>query len=243
MLPTGHTPGIRPLPPTQKENDVADDFYSFDEALNELKLKEEELKRLVSEGEIRAFRKGDTMKLRRKDVEELRAELDSDLVDLGDTSDELVFEDETDLGDAGMATQELDVETLIDEPVEELELDDIKERAPVAAAVGARAARSGGRSSSSRSGSGRGKSDAVEAPTVRRTSAVAKAKVDAAEEPAWVKGLLAGTALLLFLGAPMIVSLLTGSASGFAKGVAGVMGNVFDADSDSNAPDPSEDKE
>jgi len=90
---------------------VADDFYSFDEALDELKLKEEELKRLVSEGEIRAFRKGDTMKLRRADVENLRAELDVDVVE------ELVFEDDSDLdGDTGMATQELDVETLVDDP-------------------------------------------------------------------------------------------------------------------------------
>ena len=113
---------------------MADDFYSFDEALEELKLKEEELKRLVSEGEIRAFRKGDTMKLRRADVETLRAELDGDLVDLGDNADELVFEDETDLGgDTGMATQELDVETLVDDGVEEvaeLELDDIEEPSP-----------------------------------------------------------------------------------------------------------------
>ena len=45
------------------------EFYSFDEALKELRLKEEELKRLVSEGEIRAFREGDTMKLRKADVE------------------------------------------------------------------------------------------------------------------------------------------------------------------------------
>jgi len=95
---------------------VADDFYSFDEALDELKLKEEELKRLVSEGELRAFRKGDTMKIRRADVELLRAELDADVADLDDTVDELVFEDDSDLdADAGMATQELDVETLVDE--------------------------------------------------------------------------------------------------------------------------------
>ena len=86
---------------------MADDFFSFDEALDELKLKEEELKRLVSEGEIRAFRKGDTMKLRRADVENLRAELDRDLVDLDDGADELVFEDDTDLdGDTGMRSEE-----------------------------------------------------------------------------------------------------------------------------------------
>ncbi len=96
---------------------MADDFYSFDEALDELKLKEEELKRLVSEGELRAFRKGDTMKIRRADVELLRSELDSDVADLDETVDELVFEDDSDLdADAGMATQELDVETLVDDP-------------------------------------------------------------------------------------------------------------------------------
>ena len=48
-----------------------DRFYSFEEALKELRLKEEELKRLVSEGEIRAFRQGDTMRLRQSDVEAL----------------------------------------------------------------------------------------------------------------------------------------------------------------------------
>lgn len=187
---------------------MADDFYSFDEALEELKLKEEELKRLVSEGEIRAFRKGDTMKLRRADVETLRAELDGDLVDLGDGADELVFEDETDLGgDTGMATQELDVETLVDDGVEEvaeLELDDIED--------------TGSRRSSTRSGS---------AP-IKRQSAVAAATAEAEEEPGWVKGAAIVTALVLFLSMPVVVSLLTGNASGLAKGIAGIFGQTFE---------------
>lgn len=192
---------------------MADDFYSFDEALEELKLKEEELKRLVSEGEIRAFRKGDTMKLRRADVETLRAELDGDLVDLGDTVDELVFEDETDLGgDTGMATQELDVETLVDDEVEEvaeLELDDIEE--------------AGSRRSSTRSGRGGGGS----AP-IKRQSAVAAAVAEEEEEPGWVKGAAIVTALVLFLSMPVVVSLLTGNASGLAKGIAGIFGQTFE---------------
>ena len=99
-------------------SDPEGDFYSFDEALDELRLKEEELKRLVSEGEIRAFRKGDTMKLRKSDVESLRAELSGgEVVDLGDVTEELVFEDDSDFGDdAGMTTQEIsDVDTLIDD--------------------------------------------------------------------------------------------------------------------------------
>ena len=84
-----------------------DRFYSFEEALKELRLKEEELKRLVSEGEIRAFRQGDTMRLRQSDVEALKKELTGgEVVDLGDVKEELVFEDDVDL-DAGMATQTL----------------------------------------------------------------------------------------------------------------------------------------
>jgi excisionase family DNA binding protein len=97
----------------EKEN-----FYSFEEALRELRLKEEELKRLVSEGEIRAFREGDTMRLRRADVDSLRAELSGgEVVDLGDAEDELIFEDDVPMagephGEAGLATQEMDVADL-----------------------------------------------------------------------------------------------------------------------------------
>lgn len=108
-----------------------DQFFSFDEALKELRLKEEELKRLVSEGEIRAFREGDTMKLRRADVESLRSELSGgEVVDLGEVDEELVFEDEADpVAETGMATEEIaDVETIIEddgvEDVGEVEIEE-----------------------------------------------------------------------------------------------------------------------
>ena len=118
------------------------EFYSFEEALDELRLKEEELKRLVSEGEIRAFRDGDTMKLRRQDVENLRAELSGgEVVDLGESTEELVFEDDTDVEESGMATQAIaDVDTLVDEveDVEELEVEEeYEEEAPVRRVVAA----------------------------------------------------------------------------------------------------------
>ncbi len=100
---------------------MSDEFFSFEEALNELRLKEEELKRLVSEGEIRAFRKGETMKLRRSDVESLRQELQGgEVVDLGeDLVEELVFEeDPSDL--SGMATQEISqVDTILEDALDE----------------------------------------------------------------------------------------------------------------------------
>lgn len=109
-----------------------EDTFSFQEALNELHLEEEELKRLVSEGEIRAFREGEDMRLRKEDVETLRAELGGDIA----------FEDD-DFADAGMATEEISAaDTLIDdieevediedlEDVDELEDDDV----PVATAM------------------------------------------------------------------------------------------------------------
>ena len=82
------------------------DYYSFDEALRELSLREEELKRLVSEGEIRAFREGQTMKLRRADVDTLRKELSGgDVVDLGEGGETVVFEDDA------MTTQEIGMTT------------------------------------------------------------------------------------------------------------------------------------
>ena len=97
------------------------EFMSFEDALKELRLKEEELKRLVSEGEIRAFREGETMKLRKSDVQNLRGELSGgEVVDLGGAGEELVFEDDSDL-DAGMATEEIaQADTILEEEVEDV---------------------------------------------------------------------------------------------------------------------------
>jgi len=105
-----------------------DEFFSFEEALDRLRLKEEELKRLVSEGEIRAFREGETMKLRRADVDSLRRELmGGDVVDLDDAADEqLVLEDE--FADPGMATEELSgADTLLEEEVLDLDEEELEE--------------------------------------------------------------------------------------------------------------------
>ncbi len=73
-----------------------DDFVSFEKALRDLKLQGEELKRLVSEGEIRAFRDGQSMKFRKEDVEALASpsvELDGLEDDTGMVTEELSEED------------------------------------------------------------------------------------------------------------------------------------------------------
>jgi len=47
------------------------EFYTFDEVLRQLNIDENRLKRLVSEGEIRAFREGDQMKFKRAEIDNL----------------------------------------------------------------------------------------------------------------------------------------------------------------------------
>ena len=48
------------------------DYFSFEDVMKELELGEEELKRMVSEGELRAFRDENKMKFKKEDVESLK---------------------------------------------------------------------------------------------------------------------------------------------------------------------------
>ena len=108
------------------------EFYTFDEVVRQLKIDEGKLKRLVSEGEISAFREGDVMKFKRTEIDKLSTKSGgsetSETVlseitledeapafeESGETlTDDLVFEssdtgDKINLGDqAGMATEEI----------------------------------------------------------------------------------------------------------------------------------------
>lgn len=51
---------------------MAMEYYSFEKVLKELIIDEDELKRLVSEGEIRAFRDEDKMKFKKTDIDGLK---------------------------------------------------------------------------------------------------------------------------------------------------------------------------
>ena len=178
-------------------------FFSFDEALDELRLKEEELKRLVSEGEIRAFREGETMKLRRTDVEALRSELSGgEVVDLGDSADDLVFEDDG-FEPAGMATEELsEADTLLEDDVEdvgEIDLDDDD---------------FGGAEAETDAGS-----------PVRRLSAIGAADADEGEE-LWVRGLMIATTAVLVLCLPVCIAASTGQLTGIVRSIAGIFATL-----------------
>ena len=109
---------------TSGSDDKGGEFFTFDEVLRRLSIDETKLKRLVSEGEIRAFREGDQMKFRKADVENLdltgaRSEEETGVIDLsagkkGDSetlTDDLIFDEGDDLDlssdQAGMATAEI----------------------------------------------------------------------------------------------------------------------------------------
>jgi len=182
-----------------------DEFFSFEEALKELRLKEEELKRLVSEGEIRAFREGETMRLRKQDVENLRNELSGgEVVDLGGVDEELVFEDDADL-DAGMATEEIsEADTILEEDVEdvgEVELER-EERVTVKrkGAAPAPAARS------------------------RRAVPVAVTVEEGPDEGNGMRIALILTSLVMVLALPVCLAAASGNVSSIAKGIAGIFG-------------------
>lgn len=111
-------------------------YKSFDDVLNELNLDEDELKRLVSEGQIRAFRDDDRMKFRSEDVQSLaRARTSSGPgdIDLGETQlggEGLeIIEEETDetLLDLGNLSSDADFEDTGATSVPTVELSDIGE--------------------------------------------------------------------------------------------------------------------
>jgi excisionase family DNA binding protein len=173
-----------------------EEFYNFEEALDQLRLKEEELKRLVSEGEIRAFREGETMRLRRADVENLKRELGGgEVVDLDGVGEELVFEDDAVFEEAGMATEEIsEMDTLLDEDVDDV--DDVEEL----------------------------EIEEESAAAVRRPAAAAIKPVDEAPENLLFRSLAVVTSLILLLAFPLTISLSSGSVSEIAKSIAGMFG-------------------
>ena len=94
-----------------------EDFVSFDKALRELQLNEDQLKRLVSEGEIRAIRgEHNTMRFRRDEIERLKADTGKTIQYTEESSDtltdDLLFDesDELEVEDEGMATAQISSE-------------------------------------------------------------------------------------------------------------------------------------
>lgn len=108
---------------------MAEEFYSFDKVLRELQMEEEVLKRLVSEGEIRAFRDEDKMKFKREDIERFKGAtpnlptVEAHTDELTDA--DLFGDDDGASGDIGMVTQQISSDTFLDDDVVEA-FDDVE---------------------------------------------------------------------------------------------------------------------
>lgn len=77
---------------------MADEFYGFKEVLRELQIDENELKRLVSEGSLRGFRDGASMKFRKDDIDKLKKGRESEpTIILTDSDAEITLPSEQDL--------------------------------------------------------------------------------------------------------------------------------------------------
>ena len=170
------------------------EFASFDEALKKLELEEEDLKRLISAGEIRAFREGSNMRLRVEDVSKVAEQLgmggsvaEEDAGEVLEIEDLVLDEAE----DEGMATTQLSEEdTLLDDSIEELE---VAEEAPGSAA-GRRAG-------------------------VAATSRRAAVAVVGSDEGGGMRAAIIVTTLLMLFGIAFAIGMVSGQKSGITAGV------------------------
>ena len=96
---------------------MAMEYYSFDKVLTELQMEEDELKRLVSEGEIRAIRgENNTMMFRKEEIERLKQDTGKTIQYTEESSDtltdDLLFDeaDDLDVDEEGMATAQISSE-------------------------------------------------------------------------------------------------------------------------------------
>ncbi len=96
---------------------MSQDFFSFEKVLKELQLQEDELKKLVSEGEIRAFRDQDKMKFKKEDVDRFRRNRGNEQAKTVEENvpEELVFDEDDAHQEVGMATAAITDDSFLDE--------------------------------------------------------------------------------------------------------------------------------
>jgi hypothetical protein len=175
---------------------------SFEEALNRLDLAEEDLKRLISAGDIRAFREGSNMRLDVADVDKVAEKLGiGSPVSEADAS-EVVEIEELNLDDAddGMVTTQLSAEdTLLDSVVEEVAVEEV--------AVGKPAARE--RSAGSKRGS-----KTTVLPAIEMT-----------DEGGGMRAALVVTAIVLMFAIPFAMGMISGRPSSITQGIVDMFAN------------------
>ena len=181
---------------------------SFEEALNRLDIAEEDLKRLISAGDIRAFREGSNMRL---DVADVEKEADKrgigSPVSEADASEVVEIEElDLDGADDGMVTTQLSAEdTLLDLAVKEVAVEEV---AVEEASSSARSA-SGKRGGASKRGS--------------KTTILPG--VEMSDEGGGMRAALVVTAIVLMFAIPFAMGMVSGRPSGITQGIVDMFAN------------------
>lgn len=168
-------------------------YSSFEDALKKLELEEEDLKRLISAGEIRAFREGSKMHLRAEDVTKVAKQLGiGSSVSEKDAGRSLEVEDLSlgAAGEEGMSTTQLSEEDTLLDDVETVDV--AAEAAPAAAGAGAAARRA----------------RPVEAEVQRESTGILAAAIV--------------TCVLLVFAIPFAIGMLSARSTGVTSGVVGM---------------------
>lgn len=122
---------------------MANPYSSFEDALRKLELEEDDLKRLISAGEIRAFREGSKMHLRAEDVDKVAKQLGiGSKVSERDAGQSLQVEDLSlgATGEEGMSTTQLSEEDTLLDDVETVDVGQEAAVTPIQAGRRAKAA-------------------------------------------------------------------------------------------------------
>ncbi|MFQ5504108.1 MAG: helix-turn-helix domain-containing protein [Planctomycetota bacterium] len=200
---------------------MATEYIPFEKALKDLKMSEDELKRLVSEDEIQAVKRGSKIRLRKSDVEALKRKQEEVKEEAEEEVEELEFADEDlDGDDAGMVTAVLEDDSLLEEEEtldlspEELEGEeprqDVSQRASGQRASGQRA--------SGQRDSGRRGPRAVPVRSRGRAAAIRQQGSD--EESTLMRVLVIATSVFLVYSFLVAHSIVQGQVTGATRWLA-----------------------
>lgn len=199
-----------------------EEFVPLDRAMKELKLKEDELKRLVSDGDISAYREGEAMKFRREDIERLKQDTGQTIQfaeDTGETlTDDLLFDedgDDLDLDDdneIGMATAPISSdETFVDDRPKK----------------STSRRRSGKATGSSRSSSEGAKTASIRRTTGRSSQMRIAAEASRTEISALMAGVLVVGAVMMIYGCAILADIANGEMTSLTEGIATGVSDAF----------------
>lgn len=208
---------------------MSEDYLSFEKVLRELKIEEEELKRLVSAGEIKAYREADKkMQFKPEDVEKLREirsadpdvielldsadDLDIDgepTVDLGgtETTEELSFDD-VDFGDdLGLDETSDDDDALFDGDAEEAEEEELE---------------LGSLDLDDQDLESQAADMGTPSARIRKSKIAGIAEEEEEAEPQWVIGLMAASTLILLIGIFVMMDIASSTPSALVGWLVGM---------------------